>query len=992
MSVAPPPPFSYAQAAKGHIASQPSPQLTSSTAPPSVKDEVPTAGTSVAAPSVASNEADVRDVEKKAKSESEGPSARQDPEVASVGGSSTASVNGQSVKTGQESDVTMVESQQLNEEKGSRSASRTSQGNENKKGRKGRKGRGNDKDAQSEQNQEDEKEKETAKPVLFEAPVPAVNPWTQRLEASAKAKQTPSPSVNGTAGSASTSQDAKKRQQPEPRLANSEVVNGVNGDKSHKKMPDPAQGADPGPRRSAPRGSRVNEKDDKSAAALPSVADASVWPDPKSAATTTTEESSRKFQEKVEAAEKDGQEETGNNKKKNWVNLDIVPTVVFSTPLPPRGGAKTRGGARGGREAGSTRGGHGTAPSSSTSGSGPADRPAVTSGSASSKPSTTRPREGSIQSRSASQPQPPLPHASKNASADASSKDQRKVTNPEHGRESAPEISAASKRASSMRDIRTELGAANFESSHGPSRNGQDRANGNQQYPVREGRSDRGRGNGFRGRGGHANGAGSHMPSASYSSNGQPYTGYPPRHNSTAPSPPPFGGQFPASFGQGQSHRGRGNKWSSTGQSSGRNGTNGSYAVKPTAAAEFPVPQYGPYVYTPHLDPLIQVIKQQVEYYFSVENLCKDTYLRQQMDSQGFVKFSTIAGFKRMRELVKDHDLIRTACSLSDHIDYVYGDDSIERLRAREGWHIWVLPYDQRHDEARNDGPSSVTFWYQYQQPQPYGGPVAPLGYPVPGPAGIYTGFPDDRMYQPVYGNGNYYEPVMNGGGDLNGHVYGTGSQLSAAVQEFSPPQSPVTLESMTNFSDSQVEKMMIVMGYYNSDPSAPSDVTDGKAYLTEDAAQDGLNGAPSADAPSANGDTVSETDAESSVKSKQPSRQPYMEVRKAALESRNSAHPGETPVQMRNLYRFWSDMLLKDFNCRVYTEFRDLAMADANGSVPALTGIKHLLDFYRKLIHDTQAPKPWPEGRAMPPVFQVHFSEAASLERAHCPQVDISA
>jgi la-related protein 1 len=443
-------PFSYAQAAKGHAIPQPSPQLTSSTAPPSVKDEVPTAGTSVTAPSVASNEADARDTDKRVKSEIEGPSLKQDSEVASVGGSSTASVNGQSVKTGQESDVTMVESQQLNEEKGSRSASRTSQGNEHKKGRKGRKGRGIDKDAQSEQNQEDEKEKEVLKPVLLEAPVPAVNYWTKRLEASAKAKQTSSPSVNGTPGPAHVSQEAKKRQQPEARAANGEMVNGANGEKSHKKASEPSQGADQGPRRSAPRGSRVNDKDDKSAAALPSVADASFWPDPKSAATTTTatttttEESSRKVQEKVEVAEKDGQEETGNNKKKNWVNLDIVPTVVFNTPLPPRGGAKTRSGARGGREAGSMRGGHGTAPSSSTSGQAPADRPTVPSSSAGPKPPTSRPREGSVQSRSASQPQPALPHAAKSGSSDASSKDQHKATNPEQGRESAPEISVVS--------------------------------------------------------------------------------------------------------------------------------------------------------------------------------------------------------------------------------------------------------------------------------------------------------------------------------------------------------------------------------------------------------------------------------------------------------------------------------------------------------------------------------------------------------------------
>jgi len=436
--------FSYAQAAKGHTIPQPSPQLTSSSAPPSVKDDVPTASTSVTAPSVASNEADARDSDKTRKAESEEPSAKQDLEVASFGGSgsSTASVTGQSVKTGQESDITMVEFQHLVEEKGSRSTSRTSQGPDGgKKGRKGRKGRANDKDAQSEQNQEDEKE-DIPKPVLSEAPLPVVNYWTKRLEAqsAAKAKHAPVAPANGLSNPVSAGQEAKKRQAQEAGAANGEHVNGTK-DNSHKKSFELSQGADHGPRRSAPRGSRAHDKDDKSIPALPSVADALFWPDPKSAA-TTTEEGVRKVQEKTDAAEKDGQEESGTNKRKNWVNLDIVPTVVFNTPLPTRGGTKTRGGARGGRESGSARGGHGAAPSSSSSGPG-TDRPTAASGSAGPKAAATRPREGSIQSRTTSQSQPAIPHVAK----DAVSKDQRKPTNSsaaEQARESAPDTSAVS--------------------------------------------------------------------------------------------------------------------------------------------------------------------------------------------------------------------------------------------------------------------------------------------------------------------------------------------------------------------------------------------------------------------------------------------------------------------------------------------------------------------------------------------------------------------
>jgi len=42
------------------------------------------------------------------------------------------------------------------------------------------------------------------------------------------------------------------------------------------------------------------------------------------------------------------------------------------------------------------------------------------------------------------------------------------------------------------------------------------------------------------------------------------------------------------------------------------------------------------------------------EYYFSVENLCKDLYLRGKMDGEGWVFLSEIANFNRIRCLTPD--------------------------------------------------------------------------------------------------------------------------------------------------------------------------------------------------------------------------------------------------------------------------------------------------------------------------------------------------
>lgn len=48
-------------------------------------------------------------------------------------------------------------------------------------------------------------------------------------------------------------------------------------------------------------------------------------------------------------------------------------------------------------------------------------------------------------------------------------------------------------------------------------------------------------------------------------------------------------------------------------------------------------------------------------YYFSTDNLCKDTFFRFHMDEQGYVPVTFIASFKRVRELSQDISLVMKA-------------------------------------------------------------------------------------------------------------------------------------------------------------------------------------------------------------------------------------------------------------------------------------------------------------------------------------------
>ena len=107
--------------------------------------------------------------------------------------------------------------------------------------------------------------------------------------------------------------------------------------------------------------------------------------------------------------------------------------------------------------------------------------------------------------------------------------------------------------------------------------------------------------------------------------------------------------------------------------------------IQMTAATYIP-----PYFVNPMLR---ACIKTQLEYYFSVENLCRDIYLRLSMNSEGWIDLSFIAAFNRVKILTADQDLL---------IDVLVNESSVliefnpetRQLRKREDWGLWIYPED----------------------------------------------------------------------------------------------------------------------------------------------------------------------------------------------------------------------------------------------------------------------------------------------------------
>ncbi|XP_078173678.1 winged-helix DNA-binding transcription factor family protein [Carex rostrata] len=105
------------------------------------------------------------------------------------------------------------------------------------------------------------------------------------------------------------------------------------------------------------------------------------------------------------------------------------------------------------------------------------------------------------------------------------------------------------------------------------------------------------------------------------------------------------------------------------------------------------------------LDPQFFTLLMQIEYYFSFENLCKDIFLRRNMDEQGWVPISLVAGFKRVKQITNNLQFIMDTLQLSSVVE-VQGD----KMRKRNDWMNWLLPPEHKltHNASSRGPPSQI--------------------------------------------------------------------------------------------------------------------------------------------------------------------------------------------------------------------------------------------------------------------------------------------
>uniref|UniRef100_A0A914C420 La-related protein 1 n=1 Tax=Acrobeloides nanus TaxID=290746 RepID=A0A914C420_9BILA len=108
---------------------------------------------------------------------------------------------------------------------------------------------------------------------------------------------------------------------------------------------------------------------------------------------------------------------------------------------------------------------------------------------------------------------------------------------------------------------------------------------------------------------------------------------------------------------------------------------------------------------------LKDIVRKQIEYYFSSDNLQKDFFLRRKMDNDGYLPLSLIASFPRVRSLTTDLNLICDGLRESEQIELNIDDLKVRPRDNPKQWPIQSVippPDPQQNTAHSSEAPSLI--------------------------------------------------------------------------------------------------------------------------------------------------------------------------------------------------------------------------------------------------------------------------------------------
>ncbi|KAK4507491.1 hypothetical protein PRZ48_001226 [Zasmidium cellare] len=400
--------------------------------------------------------------------------------------------------------------------------------------------------------------------------------------------------------------------------------------------------------------------------------------------------------------------------------------------------------------------------------------------------------------------------------------------------------------------------------------------------------------------------------------------------------------------------------------------------------------------YSPMMDQqyLMDMVSTQLEYYFSIDNLIKDMFLRRNMDSQGFVLLDIIANFNRIKQLTQDKEILKAVCLRSDNIEIRVGDDGKERLRRHNQWEQFLLPMDQRDAGAQNEGPQNAK---RPEHPQIHIWSPPMSGRPPP-----YAPQPGQqrRSYDSGYGmNGTVppfapFSPLSeNPFGDVPNGDEIRGRAAKSPIRDISASPTHQAILCAADGQDTEADvfpdehagtlTVVVKMNPQRAHHAAARTFSNGSidtrsVFNDLDKtveSQPATNGEPVVNgekkspsitrlsSPGA-GRSPEKTNGANElmllwVKDKEVPQdnlpqnatlEPYFQLHQKALDQRKQAATGTCPYDLDVLYQFWSHFLIRNFNRRMYAEFKTLAHGDAEERHNKV-GLQNLVQFYAKSL-----------------------------------------